>query len=131
MSASPVSVIIPAYRAATTIARALESVLAQSVLPREVLVINDGSPDDLAAAVAPFRHGATPVVVIDKPNGGVASARNLGIERATGHLVAFLDADDYWELRKLEVQLDVLARHPSVGLVSSAYFTQEPGHGRT
>jgi glycosyltransferase involved in cell wall biosynthesis len=131
MSAPSVSVIIPAYRAATTIARALESVLAQSVLPHEVLVVNDGSPDDLAAAVAPFQGRSTPVVVVDKANGGVASARNLGIERSGGDLIAFLDADDYWESHKLQHQLDVLARHPQVGFVAGAYFTQEPGRERT
>jgi glycosyltransferase involved in cell wall biosynthesis/CelD/BcsL family acetyltransferase involved in cellulose biosynthesis len=117
-----VTVVIPAYRAAGTIARALHSVFAQTVPIHEILVIDDGSPDDLAAAVAPFGPRVT---LIRKPNGGVSSARNVGIACATGDLIAFLDADDYWEPDKLARQLDVFAAHPDVGMVGSALFLRE------
>jgi glycosyltransferase involved in cell wall biosynthesis len=119
-----VSTIIPAYRAARTIRRAVDSVLAQTRPPDEILVVDDGSPDDLAAVL---RSYGDRVRLVRKPNGGAASARNLGIEQARGELIAFLDADDYWEPCKLERQLEVLRKHPQVGLIASRYFLQEPG----
>src|SRR5690242_15829202 len=113
-----VSVIIPAYRCATTIRRAVDSLLAQTQPPRQILVVDDSSPDDLAAALESYGPAVTH---LRKPNGGAASARNYGIERATGGLVALLDADDYWEPTKLERQVEVLRRHPEVGVVASLY----------
>jgi glycosyltransferase involved in cell wall biosynthesis len=127
MTQSDISVIIPAYKAAGTIARALDSVLAQTRPAAEILVVDDGSPDDIAAALAPY---AGRVALLRKPNGGAASARNWGLDRARGRLIAFLDADDYWEPHKLARQLAVLERHPRVGLVAGAYFEQAPGGER-
>jgi glycosyltransferase involved in cell wall biosynthesis len=120
-------VIIPAYRASATIGRAVDSVLGQSRPPDEVLVIDDGSPEDLATALGPYGDRVT---LVRKPNGGAASARNLGIERARGGLIAFLDADDQWEPVKLERQIDVFRRHPEVGLVASRFYSQVPGKPR-
>jgi glycosyltransferase involved in cell wall biosynthesis len=125
VSGPTVSVVIPAYKAAGTIARALDSVFAQTRPADEVLAIDDGSPDDLAAAVAPYRDR---IRYVRKPNGGAASARNRGLEEATGDLVALLDADDYWGSTKLARQLDVFARHPEVGIVAGRWLEQEPGH---
>lgn len=121
-----VSVVIPAFRAARTIGRAVESALAQGSPAAEVLVIDDGSPDDLAAALAPYGDRVT---LVRQPNGGAASARNLGIERASGDFIAFLDADDYWAPRKLERQLALFERHPEVGLVAGQYRMEFPGGG--
>jgi glycosyltransferase involved in cell wall biosynthesis len=122
-----VTVIIPAYRAAGTIARALDSVLTQSCPPAEILVVDDGSPDDTAGAVRLYGER---VKLLRKPNGGAASARNVGLDRARGELIAFLDADDYWEPHKLERQLAILNSHPELGLVCGRWFTQEPGAAR-
>jgi glycosyltransferase involved in cell wall biosynthesis len=117
-----VSVIIPAFKAAHTIARAVDSVLTQTSPTAEVIVVDDGSPDDIASALVPYGDRVT---LIRKPNGGAASARNLGIERATGEFIAFLDADDYWEPWKLERQLAVFQRHPEVGLVAGNFYSQD------
>ncbi|MGA3067356.1 MAG: glycosyltransferase [Tepidisphaeraceae bacterium] len=122
---SSVTVIIPAYRAAETIGLAVRSVLAQTFPPDEILVIDDGSPDDLASALAEFGSSVT---LIRQPNGGVASARNRGIAAARGDFLAFLDADDYWEPKKLQRQIEIFQSHPEVGLVASRFFTQYP-HG--
>ncbi|MBI3864312.1 MAG: glycosyltransferase family 2 protein [Planctomycetia bacterium] len=119
-----VSAIIPAYRAAHTICRAIDSVLAQTEPAKEIIVVDDGSPDDLKSAVA--RYGGR-LRYLHKPNGGVASARNLGIEAATGSVVAFLDADDHWEPCKLACQMDVFRRYPQVGLVASRFYVQTAG----
>ena len=122
-----VSVIIPAYRAASTIGRTLDSLLAQTQPAHEILVIDDGSPDDLAAALSPYGER---VKLFRQPNGGAASARNRGIELATGEWIAFVDADDYWERHKLERQLAVLAEHRELGLIASHFYQQFPGQPR-
>lgn len=119
-----VSVIIPYYKASKTIARAVESVLSQTVRPHEILIVDDGSPDDAASATSQFGSSVT---VIRKPNGGVASARNLGIEQAQGDWITFLDADDYWEPLKLERQL---ASSAGVGLIGGMWFMEYPGKTR-
>lgn len=123
-----VSTIIPAYRAARTINRAIDSLMAQTRPSDEILVVDDGSPDDLAQALEPYGDLVT---LIRKPNGGAASARNLGIERSRGDLVAFLDADDYWEPTKLERQLSVFRDHPEIGMVAGRYYIEPPGRPRT
>jgi len=123
-----VSVVIPAYRAANTIRRAVDSVLAQSAPAREIIIVDDGSPDDIAAALKAYGDR---IKYVRKPNGGAASARNAGIDVATGDLIAFLDADDYWEPDKLRSQLAVFRTHLGVGLVAGGYFIEEPGRQRT
>src|SRR5688572_13512912 len=127
MNDGAVSVIIPAYRAASTIGRAVDSVLALSRPAAEILVVDDGSPEDLEAVLEPFKKRVT---YTRKPNGGAASARNAGIARAAGDVVTFLDADDYWEPNKLARQVDHLRRHPEVGMVGSWLYLQEPGGPR-
>jgi glycosyltransferase involved in cell wall biosynthesis len=127
MPSPTVSTIIPAYKAARFIHRALDSALGQTCPPLEVLVVDDGSPDDIAGAVRPYGDRVT---LLRKPNGGAASARNLGLDRARGDFVAFLDADDYWETHKLERQLRLFREHPEVGLVCGRWFTQVPNEPR-
>jgi glycosyltransferase involved in cell wall biosynthesis len=124
MDESSVSVIIPAYNAERTIGRALDSVFAQTRLPDEVLVVDDGSPHSLATALRPFGDR---VRVLRQPNGGAASARNRGIEQTHGRLIAFLDADDYWYPTKLERQCEILKRYPHVGLVGAWFHEEQPG----
>ena len=124
MDRKTVSLIIPYYRASQTIARAVESALGQTVLPLEILIVDDGSPEDAAEATRQFGSSVT---VIRKPNGGTSSARNLGVEHAKGEWIAFLDADDYWEPFKLERQLAV---SEEVGFVAGMWFTEYPGKPR-
>lgn len=113
MNGPAVSVIIPAYNAGKTIALTIDSILAQSQPPLEVLVVDDGSIDDTAAIAEAYPE---PVRVIRKPNGGPASARNLGARLAKGEWLAFLDSDDLWLPRKLERQL-ALADDPKTAIV--------------
>ena len=124
---SRVSVIIPAYRAAHTLGRAIDSLLTQTRPPQEILVIDDGSPEDLPAALAAYGER---VRLHRQPNGGAASARNRGIDLSIGDVIAFLDADDYWEPHKLERQLAILERHPEVGLIAAYFYQELPGKPR-
>ena len=112
MTEPSISVVIPAFRAERTIQRAMDSVLAQTKPASEIIVVDDGSPDNQAAIVSQY---GPPVILLRQANGKTAVARNTGIERATGDFVAFLDADDYWEPEKLERQLAVFATHPRSG----------------
>jgi glycosyltransferase involved in cell wall biosynthesis len=114
-----VSVVIPAWRAADTIARAVRSVLDQSVPVLEVLVIDDGSPDDIPAALAGLPDT---VRVIRQSNAGASAARNRGLDEARGEWVAFLDADDEWLPGRLERQFDGMNLHPEVRFVAGKYL---------
>lgn len=116
-----VSVIIPAYQAAETIRRAIESVVTQTYPVNEILVIDDGSTDNLAAALEPF---GSRVKLIRQERGGAAAARNRGLDEARSDLIAFLDADDTWKCDKLGLNVEVLLQQPDVGLVASRYLLQ-------
>ncbi len=122
MNAS-VSVIIPAFNAASTLTAAIESAMAQTHRAGEIVVVDDGSTDGTADAVSRFGPA---VRYVRKPNGGPASARNLGARLATGEWLAMLDADDSWLPRKLERQL-ALDTSPSIGIIHSLI---DPSIGR-
>jgi len=109
-----VSVIIPAYNGQEYIREAIESVLAQTYRPIEILVIDDGSPVSMKDAVAGF---GPEVRYLHQENGGTASARNLGWRSANGEFVALLDQDDLWLPQKLERQVPRFAEDPNIGLV--------------
>jgi glycosyltransferase involved in cell wall biosynthesis len=100
--APSISVIIPAYNAASVIGQSIASVLQQSHPPIEIIVVDDGSVDRTAEVVSEIEG---PIRLIRKANGGPASARNLGIRESRGEWVALLDADDLWYREKLETQL--------------------------
>jgi glycosyltransferase involved in cell wall biosynthesis len=95
------SVLIPAYNAADTIEEALQSVFAQTVRPHEILVVDDGSTDATGATIARYRDR---VRYFWQANAGVASARNALCARVRGEVIAYLDADDVWHPRYLEIQ---------------------------
>ncbi|MGH7806334.1 MAG: glycosyltransferase family 2 protein, partial [Candidatus Binatia bacterium] len=107
------SVIVPAFDAAASIAETLASVGGQTYRNLEVVVVDDGSTDDTVARVAALAERDTRIVLLRQDHGGVAAARNLAIAHATGELIAPLDADDLWEPRKLERQVEALAAAPA------------------
>lgn len=113
-----VSVIIPAYNAAPFIGETLESVLTQSFTDREVVVINDGSPDtaELERVLAPYRGR---IVYLKQENTGPSGARNHAIREARGTWVALLDSDDLWMPGYLAAQMEILAADPSIDLLYS------------
>ncbi|KAF0221833.1 MAG: hypothetical protein FD174_164 [Geobacteraceae bacterium] len=118
---SLVSVVIPAYNAASTITETLESVRAQSYRPLEVVVVNDGSKDDTVAIVERFTElvigeEGFSVRCITQSNGGPAKARNTGIDNSTGDFIALVDADDVWTETKTARQVELFTRYPEVGL---------------
>ena len=102
---SDVSVVIPVFNGEGFVADAIASVLDQTLPPAQVIVVDDGSVDGTSGVLESFGGS---IEVVAQPNLGVARARNAGVDRATGHWVAFLDADDLWREDKLEAQLDLL-----------------------
>jgi glycosyltransferase involved in cell wall biosynthesis len=109
-----VSVVIPAYNAGRTIDAALRSVFSQTYRDFEVIVIDDGSVDDTAERVGAWGNA---VLFSRQANQGPAAARNHGIQRARGRLLAFLDADDVWLPTKLERQVAYFDAFPETGLL--------------
>jgi len=110
------SILIPTYQSADTVAGSIESALAQTVPAHEVIVIDDGSTDDLGAALAPYMDR---IVLVGKENGGGASALNAGAEAASGEFVAILDADDAYDPRRIEAMAGLAAARPDLDLVTT------------
>lgn len=114
----PVSVVIPCFRCAATISRAVRSVVNQSQSPAEVLLVDDASGDDTLAVlqdIACSYPGWVRVIAL-ADNQGPSSARNAGWDAATQPFVAFLDADDSWHPDKLKIQFGVMRDDPSIDL---------------
>ncbi len=101
-----VSVVIPTFNRRDMLLEAVESVLAQSWRDFELLVVDDGSTDGTAAALAPYLDRIT---LVTQGNRGVSAARNRGVAASRGELIAFLDSDDLWHPEKLAVQVNYLA----------------------
>lgn len=106
-----VSVIIPTHNRAGVIRRAVDSALAQSVSELEVIVVDDGSDDGTAEALASYGES---VRLLRQENQGVSSARNRGIRAAGGEWVALLDSDDFWLPEKLAAQLAMHEKNPGI-----------------
>ncbi|SAI51808.1 glycosyl transferase family protein [Bordetella ansorpii] len=127
MNAIDFSVVMPAYNSAATLADSIDSVLAQTHGNFELIVVDDCSRDETPRILAEYCRRDARIVAIRQPqNGGVALARNAAIEAARGRYLAFLDSDDLWLPRKLEVQARYFAEGHAVLHASYIRF----GHGR-
>lgn len=130
---APVSVVIPCFCCGTTIGRALASVAAQTVLPFEVVLVEDASPDggrtldELHSLAARYGNIFQLKIIQLKENGGAGSARNRAWEAASQPYIAFLDADDAWHPQKIEYQFGWMAQHPAYGLVGHAHMRCDAG----
>lgn len=110
-----VSVVVPAYEAMQYLPEAIASVWAQRFSDFEVIVVNDGSTDDIVQWAS--TQTDTRFRFVSQQNQGLSGARNAGIRLALGEFIAFLDADDTWDPLKLEQQVEVLQRSPKAALV--------------
>jgi len=102
-----VSVIIPFYNGISWLIEAVESVLTQTYASKEIIVVNDGSKEDINKFLNRYKNR---IIYIYKENGGSATARNIGIEKSTGDYIAFLDSDDLWQPSKLEKQIAIMEK---------------------
>jgi glycosyltransferase involved in cell wall biosynthesis len=127
-----VSVIIPAFNAASSIAETLESVLRQTYENFDVVVVDDGSEDDTAARVECFATRDPGISLVRRQDQrGIAAARNLAIERSKGEFVAPLDADDLWDPRKLELQVRSLQAAPASAAFCYCWWRNVDSRGRS
>lgn len=124
MSNASVSVIIPCYRSRASITRAIESVYNQTMRPTEVILVDDCSPDDtldkLYEEQKKYPSSWVKVIALSQ-NVGPGNARNAGWEQAVGRYVAFLDSDDCWHPRKVELQYQWLEGNPDVSLLGQCF----------
>jgi glycosyltransferase involved in cell wall biosynthesis len=121
-----ISVVIPAFNAAETIRTTLDSVLAQTISPDEILVVNDGSTDGTASLLRSYQPR---ISVFTQNNSGPSHSRNILCKHAQGNLVAFLDADDVWHPRYLEYQRQFLEENPRAVACFSDH-TNFQGYGK-
>jgi glycosyltransferase involved in cell wall biosynthesis len=113
-----VSIVIPLYNGDAFVERTLESVMAQTYENLEILVIDDGSTDQGVAIIRELIAQDPRIQLIQQSNGGVAAARNRGIEMAQGEFIGFIDADDLWEPSMIEKAIDRFTQSPTpVGVV--------------
>lgn len=112
------SVIIPAYNSAATLARAIDSVLAQSHAAHEIIVVNDGSTDNTATVAEGYGNA---VKLLRQTNSGVALARNAGARAAAGDWLAFLDADDWYETDRLRLHAEWINEDASLDFLTGDY----------
>ncbi len=111
-----VGVVIPTYNRRERLVRAIESVLAQTVRPDEIVVVDDCSDFSVDEFLKEC-YGDSVRVITNATNQGPAEARNIGVRNVKTEFVAFLDSDDYWEPEKLEKQMAVFAARPEIVLV--------------
>ncbi len=124
LSPSPlVSVVMPAYKSAATLARSIESVQQQTYQNWELWVVVDGSPDDCLEIAEGFAQADSRIHVLWQENSGVSVARNNGMSNSRGELIAFLDSDDIWFPDKLSIEIDTLRNSPDpIGYTYSWYY---------
>ncbi len=122
------SVIIPAYNSEKRIVRTLDSVKSQTHRNFEIVITDDGSRDNTAAAIKEYSHKnpELEISLSSQPNRGIGAARNNAISRSTGDYLAFVDDDDIWYPDKLEAVAAYLKRHPGTDLVSHRVYKTYP-----
>ena len=131
MSAPRFSVVIPVYNGAAFVARAVESVLAQTWAAHEIIVVDDGSTDDTAQVVAELvaRHPER-LRALHQANAGVSAARNTGAQAATGDWLSFLDADDWFYPDRLEAHARFILDDPALDFLTADYDYRRPDGSR-
>lgn len=118
------SIVIPLYNKEASVARAIKSVLNQTVQDFEIVVVNDGSTDDGVKLVEAINDSR--IRLINQKNQGVSAARNRGVEEAKHELIAFLDADDEWLPDFLETIRRLVLCHHDCALYATRYFLKAP-----
>lgn len=127
-----ISVVIPTYNRADLLPRALRSVLDQTFRDFELIIVDDGSTDNTKEIVDGFRSSFENIIYVSQPNSGqCAYPKNHGIELSKGRFVAFLDSDDEWMPKKLEMQLRVLQKEPDLGFVGCNITVFDNATGET
>ena len=122
-----VSFIVPIYNVEKYLSECVESILAQTYSDFEMLLVDDGSPDNCPALCDDWATKDSRIKTLHKPNGGLSDARNYGLDHAQGDYVVFVDSDDFWvEKDCLERLMNVVDAHPEcdfIGFNCSYYYS--------
>jgi len=123
------SIIIPLFNGAKLITSTLDTVITQTYKNYEVILVNDGSPDNVAAVVRKYisDHPQIEFVYIEQKNKGLGGARNTAMKKATGDIIAILDQDDVWYPEKLAKVADIYKNDPDVSVVVHNQYIREKG----
>ncbi|MGE6353886.1 glycosyltransferase family 2 protein [Flavobacterium sp. NPDC079362] len=118
-----VSVIIPMYNSEVTIEGCINSVMRQTYRGEmEIIIVNDGSRDrsqEIVESLIENNRSKILIKLFNKENGGVSSARNVGMRNANGNFIALLDSDDFWAFNKLERQMEIFSKYPEIDFLGT------------
>lgn len=117
MSSPLISIMMPAYNAENTIAKALKSLLNQTYMNWECIIVDDGSTDSTVKIVSSFNDSRINLISLEK-NMGRGYARQVALDNSSGEYIAMLDADDWYYSNKLKSQIDIFNKYPEVSVVS-------------
>lgn len=120
-----VSVVIPFYKGKSWLIEAVESVKRQSIIPKEIIIVDDGAQESVPEEIC----GLSNMIVIKQKNSGAAYSRNRAITLASGKYIAFLDADDIWHSQKLEIQYNAMEKENAVWSITSYAMFQDGDNG--
>ena len=126
-----VSVVIPCFQSQDCIDRALRSVLAQTLIPEEIILVDDGNPPDFFSRIRAFQEESLPLsirLIANAENSGPSFSRNRGWDAAQGDLIAFLDHDDAWHPHKLAWQVHCFHRHPNIAFAAHRSVCVDVSH---
>jgi len=126
-----ISVIVPVYNVEKYLRECVDSVLAQTFKDFELILVDDGSPDNSGKICDEYAAKDSRVRVFHKTNGGVSSARNFGIKESRADYIAFLDSDDWWDFRFLEKMNAVAEKFPNAGCCCCGWFNNVSEDGKT
>ena len=116
-----ISIIVPVYKVEPYIHRCIDSILAQTFTDFELILVDDGSPDNCGTICDEYAAKDDRIIVIHKENGGVSSARNTGLDIASGRYIMFCDSDDWTELFWLETLYKEAETHPDMCIVANMW----------
>ena len=130
-----ISVVIPTFNSESFIIRTLKTVFNQTVLPYEIIIVDDGSKDKTLKKIRSYIAENQQIIdnfkIIEQPNSGAGAARNNGIKYATGEWISFLDSDDIWDRRKIEMVSAVIRKHPDITVIAhDEYIVDEKNFRR-
>ena len=123
-----ISVIIPVYNVEKYINRCVDSVIHQSYTNLEIILVDDGSPDNCPTICDNYSKQDSRIKVIHKKNGGLSDARNVGIEHSKGKYITFIDSDDYISNDYVEILYKLITKYNSKIAVADNYIFYEDGN---
>ena len=129
METPKISVIIPVYKVEQYLRQCLDSIVNQTYQNLEIILVDDGSPDNCPVICDDYSKKDKRVITIHKENGGLSSARNAGIERATGKYIMFVDSDDWIDENTCQITLDI-AEDSSADVVMWPYIREFSGYSK-